>query len=1010
MIRRFSQQHLTPLISAVMQSTRPSMAARSVAAFGLLVLFALEPFPPDRDRDVRASDSSSRESVEESSQSAVESQTTAEHGNDAPFPRGELRLVNDDFAVGQLANSDTEGRVRWQADGFTSPFEFDVPAIRSVRFPEPDERGAHPVPSGAYGFELEGGDFLYGNLRDLTERELTIEVSSSEESARTYAIDRSIVRRIVLWQEGNALIHEGPRGLDGWKLSPENHWFDDGGQLASKESESNAFADVGLPEQARLELEFNWKSSPNFAIALGVDDTEESQQFAFRLEAWQDELVLVREREQDADVVFLQKLAPSQGSVRLQIYFDQPRDRMLVYSSTGSRLGELSFPVEKGSKPQSMAPQRGIQIVNSGGEFRLERLRIIRWNGEPPRTNQGDGERVYLADGTVRQGTLRRFRPDSQQFVMDVDGREVTILQEQFESAVFDPQEGTPDGYGPDPDKQIRVIGRDGGRMAGKLKQVADGELWLEVPGFRQPWRTPLDQLQSLVVLQFDVPSTPAGGRIGRLEIPGIRLQGQLSEGTSQEDATCFVWHPRGSRTASPLLPEVDGRIIYREPRAEPTSGRSTAARRVMPAPQVGVVGGFFRALTGESSSGTRSTRSVLAKSLHLRTGDVIPGEVTRIDESGVIFKTPVTDAEFVPHEKIKSLDLDMAFGSPKTDPVKQERLLTLPRMQRNNPPTHLIVSRNGDYLRTRLISLDGKEAHVEVRLERQVIPRDRIAQIIWLHDDELEPREASPATQEESRSDDSTSTTERQSPEESSPAGREHRNMIRIQALRQDGIRLTFHAERVEGEAIIGSSDILGDCQVEIDEVDQLLLGDMIEQAASRLASNRWRLHHSPDPRYLEEAGANGNGRRPGSDSPLVGETAPEIKLPLLAGGQFQLDQYRGQVVVLDFWASWCGPCLQSMPQIERAVGQFDDQQVVLIAVNLQETPDVIRSTLERWNLEPQVALDRDGVVAQRYQVTAIPQTVIIDREGKVARLFVGGGPSFEESLQAALEEVVGE
>lgn len=942
-------------------------------------------------------------------------QSTEKGPDDVPFPRGELRLVNDDLALGRLEYSDQEGRVRWRAHGFTSPFEFDVPAIRSIRFSSLGDPAAPPLPSGAYGLELEGGDLLYGELRKLTDRELTIQVPAADGSTRTCTIDRSIVRRIVLWQEGNALIHEGPRGLEGWKLNPEGHWFDDAGQLATKESESAAFADVGLPDQARLELEVSWKGAPNFAIALGVDEKEESQQFAFRIEAWQDELVLLREREEDADLVFLQKLSPTQGSIRLQIYLDQPRQRMYVFSSSGSLLGELKFS-DPGDAGVSSSPSlHGLQLSNSGDEFRLERLRIIRWNGEPPRTNQGDVERVYLSDGTVHQGTIRKFRTDSLEFVMDVDGREVVIPQQQFESAVFDPHESSAVGFGPDPDKQIRLIGRDGVRLAGKLKRVSDGHVWLQVPGIDSLWQTPLDQLQSLIVLQFDVPSTPAGGRIGRLEIPGIRLQGQLTEGTTEADSSGLVWHPRGSHVASPLRSEVDGRIIYREPRPEPTRGQANAARRVMPAPQVGVVGGFFRALTGESSSSPRPTRAVLARALHLRTGDIIPGEVTRIDESGVLFKTPVTEAEFVPHAKIKSLDLDMAFGAPKTDPVKQDRLLTLPRMQRNNPPTHLIVSRNGDFLRTRLISLDEKEAHVEVRLERQVIPRDRIAQIIWLHDDELEPRDGSSSSRQNgvadgANSDGANRDADSETPDVGTPSQTDLPTGIRVQALRQDGIRLTFHAQRVEGEAIIGSSDVLGECQVDIDEVDQLLLGEMIEQAASRLASHRWRLQHSPDPRYLQETEAGGSERPPGADSPLVGEPAPDLRLPLLSGGRFDLDQYRGQVVVLDFWASWCGPCLQTMPQIERTVAQFEDQQVALIAVNLQETPDVIRSTLERWNLQPLVALDRDGVAAQRYQVTAIPQTVIIDREGKVARLFVGGGPSFEENLRAALETVAGD
>ena len=107
----------------------------------------------------------------------------------------------------------------------------------------------------------------------------------------------------------------------------------------------------------------------------------------------------------------------------------------------------------------------------------------------------------------------------------------------------------------------------------------------------------------------------------------------------------------------------------------------------------------------------------------------------------------------------------------------------------------------------------------------------------------------------------------------------------------------------------------------------------------------------------------------------------------------------------MLDFWATWCGPCLQAMPVIDEVVSQFDQDAVMLVAVNQQETAEPIRKTLDRLNINPQVALDIDGVAAARYQANAIPQTVVIDREGKITRLFIGGGPKFAEQLRKAIE-----
>ena len=129
---------------------------------------------------------------------------------------------------------------------------------------------------------------------------------------------------------------------------------------------------------------------------------------------------------------------------------------------------------------------------------------------------------------------------------------------------------------------------------------------------------------------------------------------------------------------------------------------------------------------------------------LHLRCGDTIPGSVTSIDEKGVTFHTAVTDATFVPHSQVQALELMPEAKSATIARQKKERLLTVPRMQRDNPPTQLIRSADGDYLRGRLIAMDETQLQVEVHLETKTVPRESVARIIWLHpdgSDEVVPR-----------------------------------------------------------------------------------------------------------------------------------------------------------------------------------------------------------------------------------------------------------------------------
>jgi peroxiredoxin len=369
-------------------------------------------------------------------------------------------------------------------------------------------------------------------------------------------------------------------------------------------------------------------------------------------------------------------------------------------------------------------------------------------------------------------------------------------------------------------------------------------------------------------------------------------------------------------------------------------------------------------------------------QSLHLRTGDVIPAQITKIDEQGITIKTPHSDGAVVPHDKVKAIELARdSTLTVKLNKPKRERLLTLPRMQKESPPTHLIRSRNGDYLRGRVFAMDDDTLKVEVRLETRDVPRSRVSRIIWLHPDEIDPSKA-PAT-----------------PPNAGGA-------TRVQAVRTDGIRLTFFADRFTGRILSGRSEILGPCRVGLVEIDQLLIGGAIEQAAEKLAYQRWKLKNAEEPKSaLDDEGASPDGRPAGTESMMVGKPAPDFELELLGGEKLHLADSKGKVIVLDFWATWCGPCIQAMPQVERVAEEFRDKNVQLFAVNLQEGPKEIQAMLERHRLHPTVALDRNGAVAEKYGVSAIPQTVVIDREGKVARVFIGSSPHLGDQLRDALE-----
>jgi thiol-disulfide isomerase/thioredoxin len=123
-----------------------------------------------------------------------------------------------------------------------------------------------------------------------------------------------------------------------------------------------------------------------------------------------------------------------------------------------------------------------------------------------------------------------------------------------------------------------------------------------------------------------------------------------------------------------------------------------------------------------------------------------------------------------------------------------------------------------------------------------------------------------------------------------------------------------------------------------------------------------------------------------------MVGEPAPAFELPLLDGGRVSLAEHAGSdVVVLDFWATWCGPCRKGLPVLHEVTRDYAGQGVAFYAVNLRETPEQIRAFLEEMEIDPPVALDEDGSVGQAYGATSIPTTIIIGKDGTVQAVHVG-------------------
>ncbi len=145
---------------------------------------------------------------------------------------------------------------------------------------------------------------------------------------------------------------------------------------------------------------------------------------------------------------------------------------------------------------------------------------------------------------------------------------------------------------------------------------------------------------------------------------------------------------------------------------------------------------------------------------------------------------------------------------------------------------------------------------------------------------------------------------------------------------------------------------------------------------------------------------------QRPGAEGPdLEGKPAPEFTLANLAGTtRVSLRALRGKVVVLDFWATWCGPCRRWMPIVAKLERELKGRNVRFFAVNERDQPQEIRDFLKEAGVTVPVLLDRDGKVGQLYGASSIPLTVIVGADGKVAQVLLGLHP--EDDLRDALRD----
>ena len=222
-----------------------------------------------------------------------------------------------------------------------------------------------------------------------------------------------------------------------------------------------------------------------------------------------------------------------------------------------------------------------------------------------------------------------------------------------------------------------------------------------------------------------------------------------------------------------------------------------------------------------------------------LVSGESIGCRVDAIDDRGLEVRRPDGEAVTIPHENVQAVEL-VPSARMTLSPEKFKSLVTLPRSQRGQPPTHLVRSPAGDYLRGRLLALDADSLRIAVdsdpRGKPTTIPRSDVARIVWLHpevlaDDWVPPR--SPAVEG-----------------------------LEVEAVGLAGERTRIIADTVEGSVLSGRHAVLGPWRVDLDSVERLRIGNAFDASPLAAPYSKWQLRPAPEPRNLppRKKAANGN------------------------------------------------------------------------------------------------------------------------------------------------------
>lgn len=147
-----------------------------------------------------------------------------------------------------------------------------------------------------------------------------------------------------------------------------------------------------------------------------------------------------------------------------------------------------------------------------------------------------------------------------------------------------------------------------------------------------------------------------------------------------------------------------------------------------------------------------------------------------------------------------------------------------------------------------------------------------------------------------------------------------------------------------------------------------------------------------------------------PGAHALEVGATPPPIDLPDLDGSPVELEELAGKVVLIDFWASWCGPCKKEMPMLQALHERHATRGLVVIGINIDRNEKKLESFLKHTPVTFRIVHDRRAEIASRYELSTMPSTFFVGRNGKLRHVHEGFREDHAELIERRIQTLLDE